>query len=105
MKDNYPDGAANDPNAPYNQKDPEDLPGFVEVKREVWNERITDATGWMLDAITERTTEDLEILAKLIRDNGTGTHTITIGSLISGWVLEYTKPDTETVLSELERRP
>ena len=35
MKDNYPPGAANDPNAPYNQDDPEEVEVVVrtEMKR------------------------------------------------------------------------
>jgi hypothetical protein len=99
----YPAGAENDPNAPYNQPDPiEDTDEFQDKKLEMWNEAIMD-TSYMLEAIGERPEDDLKMLARAIRGNQNGTHTVAIGAWVTEWVTKYCEPRDDEVLEELNQ--
>jgi len=100
--DNYAPGTYNDPNAPWNQEDITETDAFQDKQAELWNDRILDIS-WMVEGITERSDIDLNMLARLIKGNQTGSHTTTIGAFITKWVNEYTEPDDSEVISELEK--
>ena len=104
--DNYAPGAYNDPSAPWNQPEPiEDTDAFQDRQLEIWNDRIMDATGYMLEGITERPDDDLRALARMVRDNQNGTYTEAIGAYISKWVTDYCQPSDDEVIDELQREP
>ena len=100
MNDNYPPGAANDPNAPWNQEDITETDAFQDAKMEMWDERITDVP-YMLEAIGEQPDKDLAHLARLIKGNFTGIHTSVIGAYVSKWVCAYCEPSDDEVIEEL----
>jgi hypothetical protein len=103
MNDNYPDGCANDPSAPWNQPEPiEDTDRFIDKKLDMWDERISDPE-YMLEALGEHQGDELKILARLIKANGfSGIHTMTIGSYVSKWVTEYTEPSDADVIEAMK---
>ena len=104
-KDYYPAGAYDDPNAPYNQPDPiEDSDEFQDEKLAMWTERISDP-DYALEALGERDTADIKRLAHLIVKNQNGTHTETIGSLVTKWVVDYCEPSDDDVLDVLNEEP
>jgi len=101
-KDYYAPGTYNDPNAPWNQEEPiEDTDAFQDAKMELWDERITDVP-YMLEAIGEQPDKDLAHLARLIKGNFTGVHTMTIGAYVSKWVYAYTEPSDEDVIESMQ---
>ena len=63
----------------------------------IWDERILDINGYFLESISEQPDEKLMTLAKLIRDNETGTHTEEIGAIVTKWVIDYCKPKDDDV--------
>ena len=82
---------------------PEDSPDWEDKHMEMWDERIMDINGYMLEAITERPDDELKKLARLIRDNQNGTHTTTIGAIVSRWVIDYCKPSDHEVDEAFEQ--
>ena len=92
-RDYYPAGAYNDPNAPYNQ----DVGDWDDMQMEIWDDRILDINGYFLESFSEQSDENLRKLAKLISNNENGTHTITIGAMVTKWVLNYCKPKDDEV--------
>ena len=96
-KDYYPAGAYNDPNAPYNKEDPRDSQDWEDMHINMWDDRILDINGYFLESFSEQSDENLRKLAKLISDNENGTHTITIGAMVTKWVLNYCKPKDDEV--------
>ena len=100
-KDNYAPGTYNDPNAPWNQEDITDTQAFEVRYLEIWEERVKDINGYMIEGITERPDEDLKALARMVWGNTTGTHTTTIGAYITKWVMDYCKPCDEEIIDIL----
>ena len=108
-KDYYPAGAYNDPNAPYNQEDPRDSQDWEDMLRvakdihelnshiQMWDDNIMDINGTFIESFSEQSDKELKHLAQLIRDNETGTHTTSIGHIVTRWVIDYCKPKDDDV--------
>jgi len=101
MNDNYPPGAANDPNAPWNQEDITETDAFQDKKVEMWDERLSDPE-YMLEALGEQCDDDLKHLARLIKQNFTGNHTGLIGAYVSKWVCAYCEPSDDEVIESMQ---
>ena len=72
-------------------------PDWDDMQMEIWDDRILDINGYFLESFSEQSDENLRKLAKLISDNENGTHTITIGAMVTKWVLNYCKPKDDEV--------
>ena len=96
-KDYYPAGAYNDPNAPYNQDSRQDCKDWSDMQMFMWDSNIMDINGMFLESISEQPDDKLMNLAKLIRDNETGTHTEAIGAIVTKWVIDYCRPKDDEV--------
>ena len=78
-----------------------DTPAFEDKMIEIWNERHMDINGYFIEGITERSDDDLKMLARLILGNTNGTHTTTIGAFVSKWITDYCKPSDSDVIEAL----
>ena len=104
-KDYYPAGAYNDPSAPWNEVDLTDSQAFEDEQLRQWDDRIMDIHGYFIESLSEARDEDLTRLARMVRDNENGTFTIAIGALVTKLVVDYCKPDDESVLEVLNEEP
>ena len=103
--DNYAPGSYNDPSAPWNQDDPTESEEFESEQLRQWDDRIMDIHGYFIESLSESSDEDLTRLARMVRDNQNGTFTIAIGALVTKLVVDYCKPDDESVLEVLNEEP
>ena len=62
-----------------------------------------DLHGYLMEAISERSDGELMILARRVRDNHNGAYTLSIGGLVSGWIMDYCKPSETDVIEALEK--
>ena len=82
-----------------------DTPAFEAMQLLMWEERILDTRGYMIEGIMEQSDDALNSLAMMINRNQTGTYTIAIGRAVSDWVTEHCEPSTEDVLEKLNEKP
>ena len=75
---------------------------FLDMKKLLCEERVKDV-GSLIEAITEQPDETLKLLGRLIWDNQTSTHTISIGAIFSKIVIDYCKPTEELIIEKLEK--
>jgi len=86
-------------------EDPTDTQAFEEKMQEIWDDRLMDIHGWMIEGITERPDDDLKALARMVRDNANGTYTTAVGAYVCKWILDYCEPSEEEIIDELNREP
>ena len=76
---------------------------MCDMENLLWEERVKDV-GSLIEAITEQPDETLKLLGRLIWDNQTSTHTISIGAMFSKIVIDYCEPTDEQIIEELEKQ-
>ena len=81
----------------------EDTVEFEQAKLRLWDERIYDLHGYLVEAITERDDGDLKRLAYWIANNQTGAYTVNIGAAITSWVMDYCEPENDEVMETFDK--
>ena len=104
---NYPPGAENDPNAPWNQTDATDVAGFEDKLLEMQLERAKDIEGWFIESITEIDDEALKRLSdqwqKMVESGDeTDASMATLGRMVYIMIENGCTPDDDDVLEEME---
>jgi len=105
---NYPPGAENDPNAPWNQVDL--MEKYEDVVEEMYLERLQDINGWFIESLTEAPDEFLVKLSECMQQwvTGPASHDkdieVMVGKMILNRFESYCLPVEDDLTEELDRR-
>ena len=76
---------------------------FEDAKLDLWDERMADIHGYMIESITELPDADLKLLADWIMKNQTGAFTTAIGAKIAKRVIDYCEPEDYEVIETFDK--
>ena len=98
-KDYYPDGAYNDPNAPWNQDDTE----IEEKKWAVFCDRLDDEPDvWIAEGLTEAMDASEGLYKKIIDNLKSDGLDAELGSMVRFMIEEYTMPSDDDALEMIK---